>query len=120
LFTASNGNADLSKIGLADYFERSIAARQVGALKPEPRIFQKVVEETDLAMHEVIYVGDDPELDVEGARRAGMQSVWIDRVGMPWPTHVPAPLVTVDSIAELADLLDSIRPDLPLGRETNQ
>ena len=36
LFTASNGNADLARIGLAHYFERSVAARQVGALKPDP------------------------------------------------------------------------------------
>lgn len=106
LFTASNGNADLSIIGLSKYFESSIAARQIGALKPEARIFQKVVEGTDLAIQEVIYVGDDPELDVEGARRAGMQAVWIDRIGAPWPTHVPAPPLTVTSIAELADLLD--------------
>ena len=44
LFTASNGNADLAKIGLAHFFERSIAARQVGALKPDPVIFRKVIE----------------------------------------------------------------------------
>ena len=42
LFTASNGNADLAKIGLAHFFERSVAARQVGALKPDPVIFRKV------------------------------------------------------------------------------
>ena len=36
LFTASNGNADLGKIGLAHFFERSVAARHVGALKPDP------------------------------------------------------------------------------------
>src|SRR5688500_7403957 len=33
LFTASNGNADLERIGLAHYFERSLCAREVGALK---------------------------------------------------------------------------------------
>ena len=74
LFTASNGNADLGKIGLAHYFERSIAARHVGALKPDPAIFHKVIEGTDLELDEVAYVGDDPELDIVGARRAGMQA----------------------------------------------
>jgi beta-phosphoglucomutase-like phosphatase (HAD superfamily) len=37
LFTASNGNADLGKIGLGHFFERTINARLVGALKPDPR-----------------------------------------------------------------------------------
>ena len=73
LFTASNGNADLSKIGIAHFFERTIAARHVGALKPDPAIFHKVIEDTDLQSHEVVYVGDDPLLDVEGARGAGMR-----------------------------------------------
>jgi putative hydrolase of the HAD superfamily len=79
LFTASNGNADLSKIGIAHFFERTIAARHVGALKPDPAIFHKVIEDTDLQSHEVVYVGDDPLLDVEGARGAGMHAIWIDR-----------------------------------------
>jgi FMN phosphatase YigB (HAD superfamily) len=34
LFSASNGNADLNRIGLAHMFERSVCAREVGAAKP--------------------------------------------------------------------------------------
>nr|MBO2488950.1 hypothetical protein [Gammaproteobacteria bacterium] len=101
LFTASNGNADLERIGLKHFFERTIAAREVGVPKPDRRIFEKVVEGTDLAMSEVIYVGDDPELDVAGARAAGMQPVWIDRAGTPWPTHLEPPPVVVRSLTEL-------------------
>src|SRR5262245_47469266 len=48
LFTASNGNADLSRIGIAHWFERSVHAREVGALKPHAAVFHKVVEATDL------------------------------------------------------------------------
>lgn len=105
LFTASNGNADLAKIGLAHYFERSIAARQVGALKPDPAIFHKVIEGTDLALEQVVYVGDDPELDVEGARRAGMHSIWINRTQSPWPDGIEPPSYEVRSLPELASLL---------------
>jgi FMN hydrolase / 5-amino-6-(5-phospho-D-ribitylamino)uracil phosphatase len=105
LFTASNGNADLTQIGLAHHFERSVAARQVGALKPDPRIFQGAIEGTNLAPAEVVYVGDDPELDVVGARAAGMHPVWIDRVGAPWPENLEPPLLKVSSVLELADRL---------------
>jgi putative hydrolase of the HAD superfamily len=105
LFTASNGNADLGKIGIAHFFERTVAARHVGALKPDPAIFHKVIEGTDLQAHEVVYVGDDPLLDVEGARGAGMQAIWIDRQGAEWPPQiVPAPC-TVRSLTELVELL---------------
>lgn len=106
LFTASNGNADLEQIGLRHLFERTIAAREVGALKPDPRIFEKVIEGTGLSMHEVLYVGDDPELDVVGARAAGMHPVWIDRMGEPWPQHLDPPTLTIRTVLELAHRLE--------------
>jgi putative hydrolase of the HAD superfamily len=109
LFTVSNGNADLSRIGLAHYFERSIAARQVGALKPDPVIFRKAIEGTDLAPAEVAYVGDDPELDVEGARGAGMRAIWINRGEADWPAQFQPPEHSVRTLAELVDWLDAER-----------
>jgi putative hydrolase of the HAD superfamily len=105
LFTASNGNADLGQIGIAHFFERTIAARQVGALKPDPTIFHKVIEGTDLQAHEVVYVGDDPLLDVVGARGAGMQAIWIDRQGGEWPPEIAPAAHTVRSLTELTQLL---------------
>jgi 2-haloalkanoic acid dehalogenase type II len=105
LFTASNGNADLGKIGIAHFFERTIAARHVGALKPDPAIFRKVIEGTDLQPHEVVYVGDDPQLDVAGARGAGMQAIWVDRQGGDWPPEIAPATYTVRTLAELAQLL---------------
>ncbi|HKR42445.1 MAG TPA: HAD family hydrolase [Paraburkholderia sp.] len=105
LFTASNGNADLGQIGIAHFFERTIAARQVGALKPDPTIFHKVIEGTDLQAHEVVYVGDDPLLDVVGARGAGMQAIWIDRTGGDWPAEIEPAAYTVRSLTELTQLL---------------
>jgi 2-haloalkanoic acid dehalogenase type II len=105
LFTASNGNADLVKIGLAQHFERSIAARHVGVLKPDPAVFRKVVESTDLALADVVYVGDDPEHDVEGARRAGMHAIWMNRTGASWPAEYAPPAHTVTSLTELVVLL---------------
>ena len=105
LFTASNGNADLGKIGIAHFFERTIAARHVGALKPDPAIFHKVIEGTDLQVHEVVYVGDDPLLDVEGARGAGMQAIWIDREGAEWPPQIAPAAYTIRSLTELVELL---------------
>jgi len=105
LFTASNGNADLARIGLAHHFERSVAARHVGALKPDPAVFCKVIEGTDLRINQVVYVGDDPELDIDGARTAGMGAIWLNRTGAKWPIDIEPPGNTVTSLTELTDLL---------------
>jgi putative hydrolase of the HAD superfamily len=101
LFTASNGNADLGRIGIAHYFERSLSARQVGALKPDPTLFLKVIEGTDLEPQQVVYVGDDPILDVVGARGAGMHTVWINREQLTWPADLAHPTRTVTTLHEL-------------------
>lgn len=113
LFTASNGNADLERIGIRHFFERTVAAREVGALKPAAVVFHKVIEGTDLTPGEVLFVGDDPELDVEGARRVGMQPVWMDRDGMAWPSRLTPPPYTIGSLDDLLELLDDGAATLP-------
>jgi putative hydrolase of the HAD superfamily len=105
LFTASNGNADLAKIGIAHFFERSVAARDVGALKPEPTIFLKAIEGTELRADEVAYVGDDPVMDVVGARRAGMHPIWINREQAQWPTQIERVEHEIGSLTELVALM---------------
>lgn len=105
LFTASNGNADLRRIGLAHFFERSLAAREVGALKPDPALFHKVIEGTGLEPQQVVYVGDDPALDVVGARAAGMVPVWINREQLEWSAEFGETVHTVQTLDELGTLL---------------
>jgi putative hydrolase of the HAD superfamily len=105
LFAASNGNADLAAIGLARFFELALAARDAGKLKPHPRIFELLLEHAGLAPAQALHVGDDAEADVEGARRAGLTPVWINRRGVEWPATTAPPSLTVSSLAELADLL---------------
>jgi 2-haloalkanoic acid dehalogenase type II len=106
LFAASNGNADLAAIGLARYFEHSLAARDAGSLKPDPRIFSLLLERAGLEPAQALHVGDDALADVEGARRAGVVPVWMNRSGVQWPLlNVMTPL-TVRSLGEFADLFD--------------
>jgi putative hydrolase of the HAD superfamily len=105
LFSATNGNADLKRVGLAHLFERSVAAREVGALKPDAAVFLKVIESTGLAPGDVLFVGDDPEHDIEGARRAGMHAAWINRTGAEWPARWAPPPYSIRSLDELVALL---------------
>jgi putative hydrolase of the HAD superfamily len=105
LLALSNGNADLAAIGLAGFFEHAVAARDAGVLKPDPRIFALLLERAGVTAEAALHVGDDAVADVEGARRAGITPVWVNRSGAVWPSVAsPAPL-TVRSLAELAALL---------------
>jgi FMN hydrolase / 5-amino-6-(5-phospho-D-ribitylamino)uracil phosphatase len=105
LATFSNGNADLARIGLAEFFTLSLNARQIGVGKPHPRGFERIAAELRVAPREIVYVGDDPVLDVEASRAAGLRSAWVNRFDQQWPdTLAPADLV-VTNCTQLADLL---------------
>jgi putative hydrolase of the HAD superfamily len=102
LFALSNGNADLSLCGIDQYFEMSLAAREAGMLKPDPRIFEILLERAGLAAYEVAHVGDDAEADVEGARAAGVLPVWLNREAAAWPRESEPPALTIRGLDELA------------------
>jgi 2-haloalkanoic acid dehalogenase type II len=106
LASLSNGNADLGRIGVADLFDLSLSARSIGAAKPARLCFERLAEGLHLAPQELIYVGDDPLLDVEAARAAGLSTAWMNRTGQPWPDAVAPADINVTDCLELATQLD--------------
>jgi putative hydrolase of the HAD superfamily len=77
----SNGNADLKAIGLSHHFKVSVAAHELGVAKPDAAIFLEACRLLEVAPEDAVYVGDDILLDVQGAQRAGMRAVWMNRTG---------------------------------------
>jgi len=102
----SNGNAEVARIGgLGGFFTLSLNARMVGVAKPHPHCFERLAKDLSLAPRQIIYAGDDPLLDVEAARAAGMHTAWINRFDQAWPdTLAPADLV-LTNCTQLADAL---------------
>jgi putative hydrolase of the HAD superfamily len=81
LGSVSNGIADLEVIGLAHHFKVSLAAARFGKAKPDPAIFLAACDALGVAPQRAVYVGDDLRLDVEGAQKAGLRAVWMNRTG---------------------------------------
>lgn len=79
LVAVTNGNADLRRIGLADYFVGIVSAHEIGCAKPDPRAFHAACRIAGVEPAETLHIGDDLRLDVEGAIAAGMQAVWLLR-----------------------------------------
>lgn len=79
LLVVTNGNADIGRIGIGHYFAASIAAHEVGVGKPDRRIFEHACATVGVAPSRVLHIGDDLELDVMGARGAGMHAAWLRR-----------------------------------------
>ena len=81
----SDGRADeaLRAAGLRQYFDVVVDSSLVGLEKPDPRIFHAALDQLGAAASETLYVGDVYEIDVAGARAAGMEAVLLARNGPP-------------------------------------
>ena len=101
LYALSNGNANLERCGIAAFFAGHVSAQSVGAAKPDPRMFAALAARAGVTPAEILHVGDDPVADVDGARRAGAQAVWINRDGRPWPAQLAPPARTITSLEEI-------------------
>lgn len=105
LIAVTNGNARLDRIGIDDLFDGFVSARSAGAAKPARRIFDAAVSAGGAEAHETLHVGDHPEVDVNGARAAGLRTVWLNRNSRDWPSELPQPDGVVHDLQELDDLL---------------
>ena len=72
-------NPVVFKLGLKPYLDVLLTSEIAGVPKPNPGIFQKACEMVGVKPEEAIYVGDQHQIDVQGARRAGLKPVLIDR-----------------------------------------
>ena len=94
----------LDKHGIAEFFDFSLAGGEINAFKPEPGIFEHALRRLNLSPKEAIYVGDNYYADVVGARRAGLQPVLYDPLGI-----FPDPdCATIKSFDELNSLIKVI------------
>ena len=82
----SNGNADVHRVGIGQYFHASVSAQSFGVAKPDLRIFVAGAVAVGVQPHEVLHIGDDAHADCVGALAAGMQAAWLNREGYDW-TH---------------------------------
>lgn len=103
----TNGNADLERIGIHAHFRCHVCARDTGVGKPDARIFEAAAQQLEVAPENILHVGDDPELDVRGARQAGLRTAWINRERKPWPdAHGAPPDLDLPDLGALADWLE--------------
>lgn len=108
----TNGNADLSRVGVSEHFAFLLGPREHGAAKPEASIFLAACQRLECEPGLVLHVGDHPEMDVLGAAGAGLRTCWINRHDetgklATWPHDAPAPDLHFHTLGELADWLDA-------------
>ena len=100
----TNGNAQLQYIEIGRYFDFIVTAEEVGACKPDPRVFEYAVQLAGVPASKVVHVGDCANSDVLGALSAGCKSIWLNAERKAWPGG-QNPHAVIHSIGELPQLL---------------
>jgi HAD superfamily hydrolase (TIGR01549 family) len=82
LVVVSNANGRLKllfeRLRLAPFFDVMLDSAEEGVEKPDPRLFQLALDRSRAILAETLHVGDLYHVDVEGARRAGLDAVLLD------------------------------------------
>jgi len=94
--------AKLECLALPPLFDTILISDAEGISKPHPEIFARALERLNVTPAEAVFVGDHPDVDVAGARGAGMRAVWRRD---PTVTRVVEADAVIDDIADLLALL---------------
>ncbi|WP_406066728.1 HAD family hydrolase [Micromonospora sp. NBC_00860] len=98
---ATNGNSRAERCGLDGEFAFELYAHENGLpKKPAPEFYAAVVAAARVPAGQIVYVGDSWEHDVVAPQRAGLRSVWLNRLGLPRPPGC-TPDAEVSSMADL-------------------
>jgi putative hydrolase of the HAD superfamily len=104
LVIASNWDCSLpdwlGPAGITELVDGVVTSAEVGAPKPDPRLFERALAIAGAPPSEALHVGDNVANDLEGAAAAGVRAVLVQREG-----ELPAGVEAVRSLRELAALL---------------
>ena len=103
----------IAELDLEPFFDVVLISGDLGYRKPHLSVFEALIDRVGAEKEEIAFVGDDPEADVEGALRAGLQPVWTTYVRDNNITPAPGvvgkgqtdPDPTVPRISNWEDLL---------------
>lgn len=106
----SNGDSvqqrqKLDSLGIAGHFTHVLISGDIGVSKPDPAIFRAACAMAGRAPSACLYVGDKRAVDAEGAARAGLAPVWLNRLDGRRPDGLP----TIHGLPELHGHLASWR-----------
>lgn len=106
LVALTNGNAEIGRTGLGEYFAGQISAADVRAAKPDPAMFLDAMKQLDAEPHQTLHIGDHAIHDIAGARAAGIACVWMNRAGQSWDQAEFSADYEVRDFNQLLDLLE--------------
>jgi FMN phosphatase YigB (HAD superfamily) len=108
----------LRRAGISEYFEWITTSEDAGARKPSPKFFSYALKRCMLNKKEIVFVGNQLNTDIRGAKDYGIQCVWLSGLAYRSPDDFPIGDIaanqieanhSIDSLSELPALLSNDR-----------
>jgi putative hydrolase of the HAD superfamily len=93
--------------GFGKYLDAIVTSVEVGFTKPSPEIFLLALDKLGCSADEAIMIGDSWDMDITGAKNAGIKAIWFNRYGNKCPD--PGSAVEVDSLIPAEYVLSLIK-----------
>jgi putative hydrolase of the HAD superfamily len=108
----TNGPADVQTekvdlLKIRDLVDFIVISGEFGSEKPDVRIFDEALRLGGVAAAEAVFVGDAPQIDILGARNAGIRSIWVNRTGERWSIQEHRPRCEVADLTSVIALVGS-------------
>ena len=87
--------------GLRPYFTKVITSEEAGANKPDPAIFNYAMQLANATAEGSLMIGDNEEVDIEGARLAGIDQVLFDFAGEQQDSRATYRITSLMQLAEI-------------------
>lgn len=103
----------LRRCGLDVLIDTLVTSEDVGAAKPETRIFAAALDRLGLEARDAVMVGDAWGTDIAGALAAGIRPVWFNRRARPTPDAAVPQLRSLAPVDHAARVIRGVTPATP-------
>lgn len=106
LYVLTNGfrqvqTTKLKNCNLEKYFTKLICSEDAGTQKPKPEIFRYALKTVNAKKNESIMIGDDLNIDIIGAKKAGIDQVFFNPENI---IHDEKPTFEINSLNDLLEI----------------
>jgi len=98
----------LRKSGLLRYFDVLMFSDEYGLRKPRSEIFLEALSRMDVKSSEAVHIGDAPNMDILGAKKAGLKAIYLQLTHQPYPSNIPKPDLTIGTLHQIPEAIKKL------------
>ena len=104
----TNGNSNLSLIGIDQFFFEHFSAESTNRAKPDTTMYYKALEAAACTPQQTLHIGDHPTEDIQAASEVGFSTIWFNPDNK-YDSSLCKPTCEINSLNLLLTEVDNIR-----------